>query len=209
MTFLVTLFARFNLTQNNTSMNRRIALRHLALISGGLAFIPSCDFSSDDILTAYENLKITQSQKQLLGDISNVIIPAGEIKGALDIEVPDFILVMVDDCLTSDQQALFTKGIAAFPDYAKKNGNGNFSGLNTKEKESIILSGQNLEGDETEEGARNKAISYFLNTTKRFTIQGYMASEYIQSEIMPYSLIPGAYNGSVLISDIQKPRING
>ncbi|WP_373400548.1 hypothetical protein V8V91_13560 [Algoriphagus halophilus] len=48
-----------------------------------------------------------------------------------------------------------------------------------------------------------------MNTTKRFTIQGYMASEYIQSEIMPYSLIPGAYNGSVLISDIQKPRING
>lgn len=190
-------------------MNRRIALRHLALISGGLAFIPSCDFSSDDILTAYENLKITQSQKQLLGDISNVIIPAGEIKGALEIEVPDFILVMVDDCLTSEQQMLFTTGLTAFPDYAKNTGNGNFSGLTNKEKETIILSGQKLEVGETEEGATNKAISYFLNTTKRFTIQGYMASEYIQSEIMPYSLIPGAYNGSVLISDIQKPRING
>lgn len=190
-------------------MNRRIALRHLALISGGLAFIPSCDFSSDDILTAYNNLKITQSQKQLLGDISNVIIPAGEIKGALDIEVPDFILVMVNDCLDSEQQTLFSTGLAAFPDFAKQSGGGKFANLNTKEKEAIILSGQNLEGDETEKGAENKAISYFLNTTKRLTIQGYMASEYIQSEVIPYSLIPGAYNGSVLISDIQKPRING
>ena len=190
-------------------MNRRIALRHLALISGGLAFIPSCDFSSDDILTAYNNLKITQSQKQLLGDISNVIIPAGEIKGALDIEVPDFILVMVNDCLNSEQQTLFSTGLAAFPDFAKQSGGGDFANLNTKEKEAIILSGQNLEGDETEKGAENIAISYFLNTTKRMTIQGYMASEYIQSEVIPYSLIPGAYNGSVLISDIQKPRING
>lgn len=189
-------------------MNRRIALRHLALISGGLAFIPSCDFSSDDILTAYENLKITQSQKQLLGDISNVIIPAGEIKGALDIEVPDFILVMVDDCLDTDQQQLFTKGLAAFPDFAKSAGS-NFQKLSTKEKEALILAGQKLEGDDTSAGEQNKAISFFLNTTKRFTVQGYMASEYIQSEVIPYSLIPGAYNGSVLISDIQKPRING
>ncbi|WP_332914300.1 hypothetical protein [Algoriphagus boritolerans] len=44
-------------------MNRRIALRHLALISGGLVLIPSCDFSSDDILAAYQNLKVTASQK--------------------------------------------------------------------------------------------------------------------------------------------------
>ncbi|MBN3581233.1 gluconate 2-dehydrogenase subunit 3 family protein [Algoriphagus aestuarii] len=190
-------------------MNRRIALRHLALISGGLAFIPSCDFSSDDILTAYENLKITQSQKQLLGDISNAIIPSGEIKGALEIEVPDFILVMVNDCLDSEEQTMFSTGLAAFPDFAKESAGGSFAKLTTKEKETLILSGQNLEVDETEKGAENKAISYFLNTTKRLTIQGYMASEYIQSEVIPYSLIPGAYNGSVLISDIQKHRING
>jgi hypothetical protein len=36
-----------------------------------------------------------------------------------------------------------------------------------------------------------------------------MASEYIQTEIIPYSLIPGEYNGAVLISDLQKPRVNG
>ncbi len=184
-------------------MNRRIALRHLALISGGLALIPSCDFSSDDILSAYSNLKITSSQKALLGEISNTIIPAGEIKGALDLEVPDFILVMVNDCMTEENQKYFTEGLAAFPDYAKKTGGKIFEKLSTKEKEDLIQSGARLEGDE------NKALVYFLNTTKRFTIQGYMASEYIQTEIIPYSLIPGEYNGAVLISDLQKPRING
>jgi hypothetical protein len=190
-------------------MNRRIALRHLALISGGLALIPSCDFSSDDILAAYDKLKVTASQKTLLGDISNTIIPAGEIKGALDLEVPDFILVMINDCYTAENQALFTKGFAAFPDYVKKTGGSNFEKLDTKKKEEIIQSGAKLEGGDTEEGQTNKAISYFLNTTKRFTIQGYMASEYIQTEVIPYSLIPGEYNGAVLITDLQKARING
>lgn len=55
-------------------MNRRIALRHLALISGGLALVPSCDFSSDDILAAYENLKVTVSQKQLKGKMTEQLL---------------------------------------------------------------------------------------------------------------------------------------
>jgi hypothetical protein len=188
-------------------MNRRIALRHLALISGGLALIPSCNFSSEDILAAYEKLKITASQKSLLGDISNTIIPAGEIKGALDLEVPDFILVMINDCFTTENQILFTQGLAAFPAYVKNSAGSSFDKLDTKKKEEVIQAGTKLESGETEEGMTNKAIAYFLNTTKRFTIQGYMASEYIQSEVIPYSLIPGEYNGAVLISDLQKPRI--
>ncbi len=190
-------------------MNRRIALRHLALISGGLALIPSCDFSSDDILAAYDKLKVTVSQKSLLGDISNTIIPAGEIKGALDLEVPDFILVMINDCYTQENQTLFTKGMAAFPTYVKESTGNKFEKLDTKKKEEVIQAGTKLEGGDTEEGQIHKAISYFLNTTKRFTIQGYMASEYIQTEVIPYSLIPGEYNGAVLITDLQKPRING
>ncbi|WP_026966689.1 gluconate 2-dehydrogenase subunit 3 family protein [Algoriphagus terrigena] len=190
-------------------MNRRIALRHLALISGGLIMIPSCDFSKEDILAAYQNLNITQSQKNLLAAVSDTIIPAGEIKGALDLEVADFILVMVNDCFTKENQGKFSTGLAAFPEYVKSTAGKNFDALSAKEKEGIILSGAKLEGDDTEEGKKNGAISYFLNSAKRFTIQGYMASEYIQTEVIPYSLIPGEYNGAVLITDLQKPRVNG
>lgn len=190
-------------------MNRRHALRHIALISGGLALIPSCDFSKDDILAAYKNLKVTTSQKALLAAISDTIIPAGEIKGALDLEVPDFILVMVNDCFTKENQEKFTAGLIAFPDYVQKTAGKKFDSLSTKEKEELILNGTKLEGDDTPEGKERGNLSYFLNSTKRFTIHGYMASEYIQTEIIPYSLIPGEYNGAVLISDLQKPRING
>lgn len=190
-------------------MNRRIALRHLALISGGLVLIPSCDFSSDDILAAYQNLKVTATQKTLLGAISDTIIPAGEIKGALNLEVPDFILVMVNDCFTKVNQDKFTAGLAAFPAYTQQTAGKKFDALSVKEKEELILNGTKLEGDDTPEGIEKSNISYFLNSTKRLTIQGYMASEYIQTDVIPYSLIPGEYNGAVLISDLQKSRING
>jgi hypothetical protein len=190
-------------------MNRRHALRHIALISGGLALIPSCDFSKEDILAAYENLKITATQKALIEAISDSIIPAGEIKGALDLAVPDFILVMVNDCYTQENRENFTAGLEAFPDYAEKTTGKKFEALSTKEKEAFLLEAGALTGDDTTDGKRLANLGYFLSSVKRFTIQGYMASEYIQTEIIPYSLIPGEYNGAVLISDLQKTRVNG
>ncbi len=116
---------------------------------------------------------------------------------------------MVNDCFTKDNQEKFTAGLASFPVYVQETAGKMFESLSTKEKEELILTGTKLEGDDTAEGKARGNISYFLNSTKRLTIQGYMASEYIQTEIIPYSLIPGEYNGAVLITDLQKPHING
>ena len=184
-------------------MNRRIALKHLAMVTGGIALIPSCDFSADDIIAAYEKLQIKSSERELLAAISNTIIPAGEIMGALDLEVPDFILVMVNDCAKAEDQGDFMRGLRGFADFVKSQSGSSFSSLSNNGREEIIKEGL-LIGNK--EDARVKT---FLEMTKRFTIQGYMASEYIQTEVIPYSLIPEEYNGSLLISDINSPRING
>lgn len=190
-------------------MKRRHALRHIALISGGLAMIPSCDFSQEDILKAYDKLGITPSKKALLGQLSDTIIPAGEIKGALDLEVHDFVLVMVNDCFSEENQKRFSAGLKAFPAYVKTVSGKAYDALQTKEKETLVVQSAKLKGDDSPEGKNREAIAYLVNTTKRLTIQGYMASEYMQTEIAPYSLIPGEYNGAVLISDLQQSHRNG
>jgi hypothetical protein len=111
--------------------------------------------------------------------------------------------------MTVENQRLFSSGLGAFPDYAKTKTGKKYDKLSAKEKEDLIQTGIDLKPEDTPEGENDKAISYFLNTTKRLTMQGYMASEYIQTEIIPYSLIPGPYNGASLISESQNPRING
>jgi hypothetical protein len=184
-------------------MKRRDALRSLALITGGLVLVPSCDFSKEDILSAYQNLNITPSLKQLLADIADTIIPAGNIKGAADIEVQDFILVMVNDCMDEEGQKTFMNGLNSFEDFSKKTAGSSLGKLDQKQKESLILSGLSSE-DESQ-----KEIRDFLRTTKRFTTQGFMMSEYIQTQVKPYSLIPGEYKGDVLIADLKPVRING
>jgi hypothetical protein len=184
-------------------MKRRDALRSLALLTGGLVLVPSCDFSKEDILSAYQNLQITPSLKQLLADIADTIIPPGNIKGASDLSVQDFILVMVNDCVEENGQKAFMQGLQGFEDFSKKTAGKGFSKLTQEEKESLILSGLSTEEE------NQKDIRSFLGTTKRFTIQGFMLSEFIQTEVKPYSLIPGDYQGEVLIADLKTEKIHG
>ena len=52
-------------------------------------------------------------------------------------------------------------------------------------------------------------LKLFVSTTKRFTAFGYMKSEYIMTEIMPYKLIPGTYGSCEIIDNSKRANING
>lgn len=183
-------------------MKRRDALRSLAMLTGGLVLVPSCDFSKEDILSAYQKLQVTPSLNALLAQIADTIIPAGKIKGAKDLSMQDFILVMVNDCIDETGQKSFMDGILGFNPFSETNAGKAFDKLDVAERETLIRSGLALE-DESQ-----KHIKDFLSMTKRFTVQGFMLSEYIQTEVKPYSLIPGEYK-DVLIADLNPERIHG
>jgi len=168
-------------------------------------------------LAAYSNLKVTPAQQSLLAQIADTIIPPGKLKGAQDLAIQDFILVMVNDCVAQTGQTQFTIGLQAFNSFSKKKGGKNFSKLESTTKEKVIAEGLSKEkviaeglsiGAETTD-ENQKAVREFLSITKRFTIQGFMMSQYIMTEIKPYSLIPGSYNGEVLISSISNMKIDG
>lgn len=184
-------------------MKRRDALRNLALITGGLVLVPSCDFSEEDILSAYDKLKVSSSMKDLLAQITDTIIPAGNLKGAADLKVQDFILVMVNDCLDDDAQKSFMKGFNSFELYSKDKKGKKFDALERTEREDVVHAGLQEEQEE------KKDLRGFLGTTKRFTIQGFLLSEYMQTEVKQDSLIPGDYQGEVLIESLQKEKLNG
>jgi hypothetical protein len=201
-------------------MERREALKALALITGGAVLVPSCNFLKEDILIAYKNLQVTPSLQQLLASISETIIPAGTIKGAAEINVQDFILVMVNDCMKPEDQKVFMQGLTSFNEYSKKVGDKSFARLTPEEKATVVEAGlalkfesENVPANEDEdakiERENQKAILEFLKTTKRFTTQGFMMSQYIMTEIKPYKMIPGDYKGAVLVSDIKKEIIHG
>lgn len=202
-------------------MERRDALKALAILTGGAVLVPSCNFLKEDILVAYKNLQVTPSLQQLLASIADTIIPAGQIKGAADLAVQDFILVMVNDCLDAEQQKKFMQGLTGFNDYSKKVGDKSFAKLTAEEKAKVIEAGlamqvdsnfkapANEDEDEKTERENEQAVPDFLKITKRLTIQGFMMSQYIQTEVKPHKLIPDHYEKTILVSDIKKEIIHG
>jgi hypothetical protein len=202
-------------------MERREALKALAILTGGAVLVPSCNFFKEDILVAYKNLQVTPSLQQLLALVAETIIPAGKTKGAADLAVQDFILVMVNDCLDAEQRKKFMQGLNGFNDYSKKVGDKSFSKLTPEEKTKVVETGltmktdpdfkapANEDEDDKTERENEESVPDFLKITKRFNIQGFMMSQYIQTEVKPFKLIPDHYEKTVLVSDIKKEIIHG
>jgi hypothetical protein len=146
-------------------MDRRKALKQLSLLSGGLILLPSCDFSKEEITRAMNNLEVTPTQESLLSDLVDFIIPETNIPGGQSLELDKFVWVMVDDCLPKKQQEVFLKGLSTF----EKVG---FSSIKT-------------------ETPATGEVLYLIETTKSFATLGFMQSEFVMTELMPYALVPG------------------
>ncbi len=187
-------------------MDRRNALRHLAMISGGLVLIPSCEFSEEEALKAYENLGITAKDKQTLENLVGVIIPGKHLKGAKELSIQDFVLIMANDCLAESDRKDFAKGLKGIDDFTKKQFGKTFGEMDAAEGAEAF---RTIMANSTATDKSTKKAQNLLGTTKRFTLQGYMTSEYYLTEISPYQLVPGGFKGSVPVHETEIIKTNG
>ena len=173
-------------------MNRRKALINLGIISGGLVLLSSCEFSKEKVSLALNNLNINKSQESLLKEIIETMLPGGEIPGAIELKVDEFVWVMVDDCMEKKQQDDFLTGLNSFGQ------------MSNKERKVIFKSLE--EHNSEDQGSLDKR---FIQTVKQLAVFGFMESEYIMTEVMPYSLVPGKYGTCETIDPTKRINING
>jgi hypothetical protein len=194
-------------------MDRRLALKQLALFTGGLMVIPSCDFNRENVLVAYEKLQITDAHKKILTKVVETILPGGNIRGAKELNIQDFVLLMANDCLSKEEQKKFTDGLKGFGKYVQKQEGSRFEDMNQSEAEKIFNGFVNDQESKAENlqkvNPERENLKFFLNTTKRFTLQGYLTSEYFMTEVMPYKMIPGGFQGEKMIKPSEIINING
>ena len=111
---------------------------------------------------------------------------------------------MVDDCFSKEGQEEFLKGLNSFKDAVTKKSGNTFEKLSEKERLSILKS---LE--ESTPVNENDKVGQFLKTLKQLSVFGYMQSEYIMTEVMPYSLVPGKYGTCETIDPEKRINVNG
>jgi hypothetical protein len=166
-------------------MNRRLAIKHLAIASAAAYLLPSCVKDREKLSLALNKLAITVDDEALLAQIADVIIPATDTPGAKAVEAHLFTLIMVDDCFSNADQEKYLKGMRSFDKAMKSFAGKSFMKSSPDEQlEILTLLEQRLDKE-------SEDVQFFYSKTRDYVLTGYVQSQHFLTNIKPYQLIPG------------------
>ncbi len=196
-------------------MDRRTVIKNLALVIGGAALLPSCMHKNGMPYVQLKHININADQQGLIGDIAETIIPKTSTPGAKELNLPAFVLKMLDDCYDKKSQQAFMTGLANFESMVKKQYDKPFGDLTNKEKEAVLTGIENDSKAGRQNGktpARSlkpqksmpaRPVDAFYWTVKQQTIYAYTTSQYFMTKEIVYELIPGRYNAHFPVKNIK------
>ncbi|GAB3492383.1 lactose 3-dehydrogenase subunit gamma LacC [Spirosoma knui] len=177
-------------------MQRRSALRSLALTVGGLVSLPAWASSWTPDSIGQTSL-VTLDEESLLGEIVETFIPETDTPGAKSLKVHQFALRMINDCYGEQAQTTLKQGLALTEATAQEAYTKAFADCD-KAQRMDVLTRLNASAD--------PAGKAFVTLIKNLTIQGYTNSEYYLVNVQKFNMAPGFYHGCV---PVQKIAVNG
>jgi hypothetical protein len=170
-------------------MNRKEALKLLAVIGTGTLLFPYCNSKKDT--TTIFNAK----QQKIIDSVCDALIPAtSSFMGAKDIQAQDFVMKMLNDCTAPDKQHFYTFGISEFDELCNKKFKANFDKCTASQKKELFAE---LELEAKDD---KNAAAQFYKTTKKYTVQAFTTCKNYMLDIKKYQLVPGSkFKGKVKI----------
>lgn len=179
------------------NITRRQAIRQCFIIIVGAAIVPACVQEQSKPLVALKNIDLDGKQQKLVAELCETIIPATDTPGAKDTYTHLFVLKMLDDCTSKEDQQQFTKGLGELDKMAKKKFDRNFVDCTTPQREELLTTIQNKK-DVSED------VSAFYSTMKKLTVQGYITSQHYLTKVRAYKLIPGKFIGCLPVAALSE-----
>lgn len=172
-------------------MDRREAIKRTSLLLGGAisssamaGILSGCQARPN---VDWTPVFLEQEQALLVESIANCILPATETPGALDVGVPAFVDLMLQEAYNSEEQALFLSGLTSIDEMGQEKYQKVFNDC-TLEEQTTLLS--QMENESTSSPS-------FIRMVKELTLLGYFTSEPIMSNVLNYNPVPGKYEGCV------------
>ena len=169
-------------------MNRRKAIKHLAIVSGGLITLPqwmqSCGISDTNV----HQTSFSIAEQKTLSSVADTIIPESNAIGALSVEVDKYLQKMIDDCYEKDVQDNVKSQLKGLEESAKATHKKSFADCTQAQREELLLKLSSSE---------NKSGQDFFNLMKSETIRGFNTSQKVMQEYLGYKIAPGHYYGCI------------
>lgn len=175
-------------------MNRRTAIRNAIIFSAAAGLLPSC-IQGDKGSVPLKNISVSGSQEKMLAELSEAILPkTSNFIGAKDLKAHEFVLTMVDDCTSPEDQKTFMAGMKAFDKLSHDKSGQVFTSFTPEQKKALLSDLENKK-ELPEEAVK------FYNTVKRYTVQSFTSSKDYMTGIRKYKLVPGPdFKGCVPIA---------
>ena len=164
-------------------MNRREAIKRTAMLLGAAVSsttIAGC-LGEDRAAAGSKPEFLSEAQAKLVRAASDLILPATDTPGAVDVAVPELIDVLYGKYMTAEEKTTFSTGLAALEA-------GGFGGKAASEQTSALV-------------ALGKTNKKFVTQLRSAIITGYFTSEEVCKNVTNYDPVPGGYVGCVPTSE--------
>jgi hypothetical protein len=192
-------------------MNRREAVGRAAVLLGGALTFNSLGAFAEGIMPTKSlpfDAKLLNLEEDLVAEIADTFIPdRKDVPGAKAAGLGPFIVMMIQDCYTSDIQEHFAKGLKTVEQVSQTTYQKSFKLLTLPERENIFK----LFKAEAEAQKKNRSNSvgaiappHFFQLMAELTYLGYYTSEIGATKALRYVHIPGRYVSCVPLKPGQK-----
>lgn len=177
-------------------MDRRTALRNMALVVGGTLLLPACERHEGGASIALKHLNLDANDENLIADVAETIIPKTATPGAKDLQLHLFIMKMLDDCFKKEDQKSYQAGLKKFKELTQQAYHKSFAELTQQQREQWLT---HIE----QQPPPKSDLTSFYSTTKWLTTFGYTTSKFFMTKEVIYELVPGRYNGYFPVSKMK------
>jgi hypothetical protein len=164
---------------------------------------PSCLRNSSKAALSLKNLPWNDSDQSLISEICETIIPKTQSPGAKDLNIPEFVLKMLDETFPQTKQKTIQTGFNTFKTWVQAKSGKSFEDLDSKQKEGLLLELDARKPKPSENKSENPSpedpLLSFYFTLKSQTLFAYTTSQYFMTKEVVYELVPGRYNVHVPI----------
>ena len=169
-------------------MNRRHLLKGMGAITLYSSFpavlsefLSSCNTKDKPLRAGF----FSDDEYHLIEKISDSLLPVTSTPGALDVQVPYFIDLIVKNCMNNGDQQLIKKGLQQMNNESPK-----FASLSSKEKLETVK--------KIDEAAfKDNSDQSWFRIIKKLALIGYFTSQQGMTRALNYVKVPGNYKASI------------
>jgi hypothetical protein len=182
---------------NTNNIDRRTLIHHLLKSGLALGLMPGFGEAAWSAVATGSSKPapaLDAKQNSMIAVVADAVLPRSDTPGAADLGVVPWIEVIVSDYFPAERRAIFLDDLKAMDDFALAKSGARLAALKGDALGAVMASLDAACGKKDQTPAQRGYVQL-----KELIVYGYFTSKPVQQDILKVVIIPGRFDGNVLI----------